>query len=481
VLWFDGQWEGTWTAARGRDLYDYVRRLQPSIIVNNRVGHGAGDFGTPEQEIPATGTPGVDWETCMTMNRNWGFNRADTDFKPAQTLVRHLVDIASKGGNFLLNVGPTAEGEFPAESVERLQQIGGFMRVAGYSIHGTQASPFPSLPWGRCTQRRLDATTTRLFLHVWDRPADGVLVVPGLLNDVRQARLLTAAGRPVSLVVDRRGDDLHVGLGGTRTWEAGSPMHDVVVLDVAGEPDVTIPPAVTADAPIFVGRGEVRVTSARKGVQLRYTTDGREPTAASAEVTGPIGLNATATVKARAFRGATPVSGVTAATFTGVQPRPAATLAGVLPGLDVDVVEGEFAALPDFTSARIVKTATAIGFDLSVRPRDTAFALRYRGYVRAPATGVYHFHLTSDDGSRMWVGETLLVDNDGLHGAKEVSAPIALEAGWHPITVGLFQATGGLELGVSWSGPGVPRQRVPAEALGRLKQAGVVIPLHRTR
>jgi alpha-L-fucosidase len=103
--------------------------------------------------------PGVDWETCMTMNGK-GFNRADKDFKPARTLVRNLVDIASKGGNFLLNVGPTAEGELPAESVERLTEIGDFMRVAGDSIHGTQASPFPSPSWGRCTQRRRQ--TTRL-------------------------------------------------------------------------------------------------------------------------------------------------------------------------------------------------------------------------------------------------------------------------------------------------------------------------------
>ena len=93
VLWFDGEWEGTWTNERGRDLYDYVRALQPSIIINNRVGRAGGDFGldagqgqigdfgTPEQQIPATGLPGLDWETCMTMNRNWGYNRADKDFK----------------------------------------------------------------------------------------------------------------------------------------------------------------------------------------------------------------------------------------------------------------------------------------------------------------------------------------------------------------------------------------------------------------
>ena len=214
---------------------------------------------------------------------------------------------------------------------------------------------------------------------------------------------------------------------------------------------------------------------------MRYTTDGSEPAEASPEVTGAITLTQTATVKARVFRGPRAVSGVTEATFTRVQPRPAEQPAGVLPGLDVDVVEGEFTALPGFAQPQIAKTTTAQDFDLSVRPRDTAFALRYRGYVRAPATGVYHFFLTSDDGSRMWVGETPLIDNDGPHGAREASAPVALEAGWHPITVGMFQATGGLELQVSWSGPGIPKARVPAGALGRLKQAGVVIPLNRTR
>jgi alpha-L-fucosidase len=236
VLWFDGQWEPTWTAARGRDLYGYVRRLQPSIIVNNRVGEGVGDFGTPEQEIPATGLAGAAWETCMTMNRNWGFNRADKDFKSAETLRRNLVDIASKGGNFLLNVGPTADGEFPAESVERLRQIGDFMRAAGESIHGTQASPFPFLPWGRCTQRRLDANTTRLYLHVWDRPADGVLVVPGLLNHVRRARPMTTVDTPFDLPVERKGEDLHISLG--LITGPGPALDDVIVVDIAGAPRV---------------------------------------------------------------------------------------------------------------------------------------------------------------------------------------------------------------------------------------------------
>src|SRR5512139_1411506 len=131
VLWFDGEWESTWSHPRGVDLYNYVRGLRPGIIINNRVDVGrsgmagmtkdprfAGDFGTPEQEIPATGLPGVDWETCMTMNDHWGYNSHDQNWKSSTDLIRKLVDIASKGGNFLLNIGPTAEGEFPPASVE---------------------------------------------------------------------------------------------------------------------------------------------------------------------------------------------------------------------------------------------------------------------------------------------------------------------------------------------------------------------------
>lgn len=117
VLWFDGEWESTWNTKYGRDLYNYVRNLQPNIIINNRVGAGrsgmegftkegefSSDFGTPEQEIPATGLPGVDWETCMTMNDHWGYNSHDQNWKSAKDLIQMLADIASKGGNFLLNV-----------------------------------------------------------------------------------------------------------------------------------------------------------------------------------------------------------------------------------------------------------------------------------------------------------------------------------------------------------------------------------------
>ena len=208
VLWFDGEWIKDWTEPKGKDMYSYVRSLQPAIIINNRVGKGrkgmeglsksdeyAGDFGTPEQQIPATGLPGVDWETCMTMNDTWGYKSYDGNWKSSEDLIRKLVDIASKGGNFLLNVGPTPEGLIPRASVQRLQDMGRWMAVNSKSIYGTTASPIGRPDWGRCT-----AKGQKLYLHVFDWPTSGTLAVPLDKADVKKAYLL-ADKKKVSMPV----------------------------------------------------------------------------------------------------------------------------------------------------------------------------------------------------------------------------------------------------------------------------------------
>ena len=151
ILWFDGEWINDYTHEMGLDLYQFVRNLKPSIIINNRVDKGrkgmagmnrddqryAGDFGTPEQEI-LEGTAIMDWESCMTMNDTWGFKIHDDNWKTTAMLIHNLVDIAAKGGNYLLNVGPTAEGIIPAPSIERLEKMGKWLETNGEAIYATE-------------------------------------------------------------------------------------------------------------------------------------------------------------------------------------------------------------------------------------------------------------------------------------------------------------------------------------------------------
>lgn len=241
ILWFDGEWENTWTHEQGQPLYDLCRKLAPSVIVNNRVDKGrggmagmsdagfAGDYGTPEQEIPATGMPGVDWESCMTMNDTWGFKKSDHNWKSATTLVRMLIETSSKGGNFLLNVGPTSEGVIPPESVERLAEVGKWIDVNAEAIYGTHAGPFKKLPWGRATAKA-DGKNTALYLCVFDWPGDGILRVPGLTNKPLSASIFGGG----ETMARRDGDDIAIKVGNSPR----NPHATVVKLVVEGEPQV---------------------------------------------------------------------------------------------------------------------------------------------------------------------------------------------------------------------------------------------------
>ena len=190
VLWWDTPTDMTNEAAT--KLKSQLT-LQPAIITNDRLKRPnfPGDHKTPEQRIPnLKELDGTDWETCMTMNGTWGFKSYDHNYKTPETLIRNLLDIASKGGNFLLNVGPDNLGEFPKESIDILAKMGKWMKVNGEAVYGTKASPWGLFAWGRCTSKETKDRTT-LYFSVFERPADGKLVIPHLNNKVVTVVLLS--------------------------------------------------------------------------------------------------------------------------------------------------------------------------------------------------------------------------------------------------------------------------------------------------
>ncbi len=278
VLWWDTPVD--MTPERVKPFADFMAQ-HPDIINNNRLGKGfEGDTMTPEQNIPPRGYPGKMFEVCMTMNNTWGYKKDDHNWKSTRQLLRNLSDIASKGGNFLLNVGPTREGVIPPESVERLQAVGRWMDVNGEAIHATEAGPFARrLSWGRVTSKSNGQGGTTLYLHVWEWPADGNILLPTVKQTPVSAKMLKGGA---AATAESTADGVVVHLPGAAT----DPDVSVVRLDFAGPVTVTqaafIEPA--ADGSVTFGPADADAHGSYDGnIQLRgtgadaYLTDWKNP------------------------------------------------------------------------------------------------------------------------------------------------------------------------------------------------------------
>lgn len=249
MIWLDGTWdEKNWSSEDGRKLEEYIHSLQPSVIINNRSGYlppqpkfdflskikhpygfiVRGDYITPERDVPPSQLPGLVWETCQTIwhQNSWGYHRL-APYRSTKELIHLLVQVAGKGGNLLLNVGPTAEGEIPVQAKELLLNIGKWLQVNGESIYGTSASPFTELPFdGYCTQKK-----DKLFIHLTEWPGQQINLP--LKNKIKNAYLMAKPNQ--KLVTKSASGMVTVQL----PKEGMEPYVTVLVIETEGEPQVT--------------------------------------------------------------------------------------------------------------------------------------------------------------------------------------------------------------------------------------------------
>ncbi|CAH8712679.1 alpha-L-fucosidase [Paenibacillus thiaminolyticus] len=224
LIWFDTA--GGLSKEDSEDIVAHVRRLQPDCLINSRVSHyrGMGDYQSKgDNETPMYGEESQPWETPMTLNETWGYCPKDQVWKTADSLIRKLVNIVSKGGNLLLNVGPSPKGTIPEPAVERLREIGTWTERNAEAIYGTAASPFPyEFDWGAVT-----AKPGRLFLHVFnDKWPRGHLKLQGMRSRVLKAYLLA--------------DPLKRVLPLTHTYHGGTERHTLSVSLPDTAPDQSV-------------------------------------------------------------------------------------------------------------------------------------------------------------------------------------------------------------------------------------------------
>jgi len=228
MVWFD---RGLYTKEQGEDFMRFVKQYQPQALVNSRVGHyhmeSIGDFEEmPDKGIPAAAINDY-FQTPQTLNHTWGYSKADTAWKSPETVIQQLIEVVSRGGSFLLNMGPKGNGEIPEETVAIFKEVGKWVNRNAEGIYGTTSNPLGELDWGYCTVKE-----DKLYLFVRDWPQNKQISITGLQNQVKSARML--ANDSTKLSVEKSGNQTHITLPQKPT---DSPI-SVVVLHTDGKPTV---------------------------------------------------------------------------------------------------------------------------------------------------------------------------------------------------------------------------------------------------
>ncbi|MBN8851378.1 MAG: alpha-L-fucosidase [Sphingobacteriales bacterium] len=469
VFWTDGEWDETAETWKSQEFLAWLYNESPikdKVVTYDRWGKGVrfkhGGVFTPEYQ-PDVSFADHYYEESRGMGYSYGYNRNEDawDYNSAETMIGQLVDKTSGGGNFLLDIGPDADGKIPPIMQERLLQIGEWMETNHEAIYNTSR-------WR--TPRQTDASGKPECFFTYNKNTKDLFVIlphwPGSSFTIKD--LAIAPGTRIELLESRQILNAHQN---GKDLEIEFPVYDPATIKskyyytmrLAGAGDFADNPRLDLQYPGNLLKPIVNI-SVRDGSQIRYTLDGSIPDENATLFTKPFTAQQSAVLTTRSFRPGALPGNILVAPLTVYPLLPAAHPAAKKQGLQLTRYE----LIPE--TVKDLDKTTPIGDTVSSRPsindlsRADNAGLLYTGYVQAPRDALYTWYLSVDDGAVLWIDGQLVIDHDGKHANTEKSGKIALKKGPHVFKLAYIQAGSDKALKLEYSANGIERQELPATA-----------------
>lgn len=496
VFWTDGDWEASDEVWKSKEFLAWMYNESPvkdKVVTYDRWGSGVrfkhGAVYTPEYE-PNADFEDHYFEESRGMGRSYGYNREEDawDYNSAQSLVIALIDKVSRGGNFLLDIGPDEHGKIPPIMQERLLQLGEWMKINGEAIYGTSRWKIP-YQWseGLTGYHLKNNEDPMLKLTVDPEPGYAVKNVFYTYNAVTNTlyaifpkypanktlllkNISLPAGTAISFLSTKKditwkqqGKDVAVTLPGYDPGEMQAPYSFAIKIKNYGaflkKPVIKVSYKKDALLP------DVTIES-NAGTVVRYTTDGSEPIESSAVYTTPFTMNSSGTVRATSFGQGKLSSSAAAENVIRYEWMNAVKPGNLKPGIAYKYFEpGKDITLHSVDNEAVKQSGIADGISLKQKMRTDRFAFRFDGFIKIDKTGFYTFYTQSDDGSKLFIDDIEVVDNDGDHGLLEKSGKAALKKGFHKINVVYFDSGGSNDLKVFMQPEGGKKEELPQAIL----------------
>ena len=494
VFWTDGGWDATDSVWRSKEILAWMYNESPvknSVVTYDRWGSGIrfhhGGVYTPEYQ------PNLDfedhyWEESRGMGYSYGYNRAEDawDYNSTQSLVLHLIDKVSGGGNFLLDIGPDGHGKIPPIMEERLLQIGDWMKINGEAIYNTVRWKTPS-QWsegrrdynakGGDVMLKLtvdpdpgyavkeifytyNPTTNSLYALLPKYPSDRKLVIKDMTLPANTAINFLSTKENVSW--KQEGANVAVELPDYDPNKIKAPY--AYVLKIGNYGAFSKKAHISVDYPDNSLKPLI-VLSANENEAVHYTTDGTEPTESSALYIQPFSIDKTSLVKAKAF-----VSGVLSSNiaekevvrYEWMKALPAKKLK---PGITYRYFEPDNKINIGSVNGTPKTTGITNTFSLEKKERKEKFAFLFEGYIKIKKDALYSFSTDSDDGSKLFIDDKEMVNNNEGQGTQKQTGNAALKKGFHKIKVLYFDSGGNNHLSVFIQQEGGKKQEIPQAIL----------------